>query len=195
MSVNPIDHPEQYEAIVLAGERSPGVAKLSGTALDHGWAKQEPKGSSGGETIQNGTKLVEFTVELYIWRDDQVDHFARWVAWRPILRRPIAKGASKALDIYHPQLDELGVTSVVCSKEGSLVPDGKGGATVALSFIQYAPPQPKAAGKPAGSSSKEGTSGPGAENKPPKKQKDPNQDLKDEVSKLTDQFNNPEGGT
>lgn len=189
MSVNPIDHPELYESFLLAGERSPGVCKLGGPMLDHGWAKQEPKGSSGGETIQNGTKLVEFTAELYLWRDSEVDHFARWVEWRPILRRPIAKGASKALDIYHPQLDELGVTSVVCAKEGSLEPDGRGGATVKLSFLQYAPPQPKAAGKPSGSSSQ--ASGADANGKPKPPKKDPNQDLKDEVDGLVDQFNNP----
>lgn len=187
--MNPLDHPEQYDRLILVDQPSPGICRLGGPMLDHGWEKQKPKGSSGAETVHNGDDLVEFTVELYLWRDDRVDHFAGWEAWRPLLRRPIAKGASKALDVYHPQLAELGVTSVVCSKEGSLEPDGKGGARVRLTFLQYRPPQPKAAGKPTGSAATApGGSTPGG-SKP--KGKDPNQDLKDQVSQLTDQFNQP----
>jgi hypothetical protein len=187
MSLNPIDHPDQYDAIVLADQRSPGVCKLGGPMLDHGWEKQEAKGSGGGETIQNGAKLVEFTCELYLWRDEKVDHFARWVEWRPLLRRPVQKGAAKALDIYHPQLAELGVTSVVCSKEGSLEPDGAGGAKVKLTFLQYAPAKPTAAGKPKGSTAQAGgaAAGPGKQKKEPR---DPNADKKAEAQALLDEF-------
>lgn len=193
--MNPVDHPEQYDSFLLADQRSPGICKLSGPMLDHGWQKQKAKGSGGGETIHNGDDLVEFNVELYLWRDDKVDHFAAWDAWRPLLRRPVAKGASKALDIYHPQLAELDVTSVVCTKEGTKEPDRKGGAVVKLSFLQYAPSKSNAAGKPAGSASagQGGTPGaPGAPNVP--KAKDPNQDLKDQVAELTDQFSEPGAG-
>jgi len=184
--MNPLDHPEQYDTIVLADQRSPGLCKLGGPMLDHGWQKQKPKGSSGAETIHNGDDLVEFTVELYLWRDERVDHFAGWEAWRPLLRRPIAKGSPKALDVYHPQLAELGVTSVVCSKEGSLEPDGKGGARVRLTFLQYAPPVAASSGKPGGSAA---TAPGGAANAP--KAPDPNQDLKDQIADLTEQFNRP----
>jgi uncharacterized membrane protein YgcG len=115
-----------------------------------------------------------------------------------VLLTPIKAGNPMALDIFHPQLDGLGISSVVVKQRSNPQPDGKGGATVKLKFLQYSPPKKKPGnGKPKGSKSG-GTSGGGADGgggknggptdqgKP--KKPDPNQKLKDEVDDLTDEL-------
>jgi hypothetical protein len=149
---NPVDHHELYDVFVLAGQESPGVCKLGMPTRDYGWEKSEPAGSDGGEVSNKGKKLMEFEVELYLWKDPatNVDHFARWESWKQILLTPVAKSAPKALDCYHPQLDGLGITSVVAKAWNEPQPDGKGGGIVKIKFLEYAPakPKPKGSGKP-----------------------------------------------
>jgi hypothetical protein len=153
MAVDPVSNPSAYDKIILAGKESPGRAKLNFPTRDEGWEKQESKGEEGGETVPNGPKLIDFEVELYLWKERMrgIDHFARWEAWKPLLLKPVAKGARRALDIYHPQLDGLGITSVVVGTWTEPQPDGKGGGTVKLKFIQYKPSKPKSTKKPSGS--------------------------------------------
>lgn len=185
---NPVDTPELYDVLFLAGVETPGLCKLSMPELDEGWEKQESKGSSGGETVHNGAKLVEFEAEIYLWKEfGGFDWFAEWESFKPILQTPIQKNASKALDIYHPQLEGLGIGSVVVKSRTEPQPDGKGGATVKIKFLQYAPPKPKAAGKPKGSAGAGGGAGGGSEGAKP----DPNQDLKDEIEAKTEELSGP----
>lgn len=189
---NPVDTPELYDVLYLAGLESPGLCRLNVPEIDEGWEKQEAKGSAGGETVCNGRKLAEFDCELYLWRETWnsggYDWFAAWEAWKPILLTPIAKNAPKALDIYHPQLEGLGIGSVVVQSWTEPQPDGTGGATVRIKFLQYAPPKPKPSGKPKGSAGAGGggPGGGGAEEKP-----DPNQDIKDEIAAKTEELNAP----
>lgn len=188
---NPVDQPNLYEALVLAGARSPGRLRLSFPLRVEGWDTQKAKGSSGGETVHNGRELSEFDAELYLWRDRSrgVDHFAGWDTFKPVLLAPIAKNAPKALDIYHPQLEGIGITSVVVRSWTEPQPDGRGGATVKIKFLEYAPPKPKAAGKPGGSKSGGAGGGPGGPGGSAPKEPDPNQDLKDAIAAKTEEFN------
>ena len=185
---NPVDTPELYDVFYLAGLESPGICAFTGLpTLDLGWEPQQPKGSDGGATVRGGTKLVEFEVSIRLWRDAAtgIDHFAMWDTFKSILDTPIAKNASKALDIYHPQLEGLGIGSVVVKSKTEPAPNGDGTATAKIKFLQYKPAKKKAgATKPGGS--KGGGSGGTADaaQKP-----DPNQDIKDEVASLTSEFN------
>lgn len=184
---SPVATPSLYESFYLAGKRSPGVCRFTGLpTADEGWKKQEPKGSDGGETVRDGRKLIEFEVELYLFVDVTTgrDDFAAWPAFRELLLTPIKKNAMKALDIYHPILEGLGIASVVVSSwgPGEPMPDGKGGGTVKIKFLQYAPPKKKSgSGKPKGSKSS-GQAGPGE--KP-----DPNADIKAKVAAATEEYN------
>ena len=131
LGVNPIDHPDLYDSIILAGRVSPGRARVSMPMRTEGWEKQKAKGADGAEAVNNGADLIEFDVELYLWRDERVDHFEAWEDWSPVLLTPVKAGNPMALDIYHPQLDGLGISSVVVKQRSNPQPDGKGGATVA----------------------------------------------------------------
>jgi hypothetical protein len=187
---NPVDDPDLYDCFFLAGIQSPGVCKMNVPETDEGWEKQESKGNSGGETIHNGRKLIEFDAELYLWKETWQkgfqDWFEAWEQFKPILSKPVAKNANKALDIYHPQLEGLGIGSVVVKGWTEPVPDGQGGATVKIKFLQYAPPKPKAAGKPKGSAGAGGGGAGGANEKP-----DPNADVKAQIAAQIDELSKP----
>lgn len=172
---NPVDLPELWDTFVLSGKRSPGICKFPSIPRVEGWEKQVPKGTTGGITVHNNQPPIDFEVEIYLWKDENVDHFARWEEWKTILMTPIKKNNPKALDIYHPQLDGIGVRSVVPSTRAEYVPDGKGGATVKWKFLEYRPPKPLKAQAPNGAVTV-------------KKKSDPNADLKAEVADLTKKF-------
>ena len=180
---NPASIPDAYDSFFLAGKQSPGVCRFTGLpVVEEGWKKQEPKGKDGGELDRSGRPLIEFAVSIYLWDEPSIglDHFAAWDDFLEVILTPIAKSSQKALDIYHPLLERLGIGSVVVKSWGQPVPDGKGGATASIAFIQYAPPKKTATGKPKGSKSG------GGEGEGP----DPNQDVKDEAKKALEDFNN-----
>lgn len=177
---SPVKSPEAYDTFVLAGIESPGQCKFSMPVRDEGWDQQQGKSGSPGETVHNGPKGMAFDVELYLWEDPAtgIDYFAEYESFIQVLKTPTKKGASKALDIYHPQLEGLGITSVVVKSWSQPQPDGMGGGTAKISFLEYLPSKPKGAGgKPKGSKSSD-------KGDPP----DPNQDLKDELDSLTEEY-------
>jgi hypothetical protein len=181
--VNPVDLPEMWDTFTLAGLRSPGICKFPDLIRDEGWDVQVPKGSTGGNTVHNNTKPISFGVELRLWKDAYVDHFDRWEDWKGLLVIPIKKDSPKALDILHPQLEGLGIRSVVAQTRAEYIPDGRGGATVKWKFLEYRPIQPAKSQGPNGSKG----SGAGSTSTQQKKS-DPNADLKKEVEELTKQF-------
>ncbi len=175
---NPVDMPELWDTFLLAGRRSPGLCKFPTLPKrDEGWDVQVPKGTTGGNTIHNNQPPVKFSVELRLWKDDKVDHFARWEDWKDILQTPVKANDPKALDIWHPQLEGLKIRSVVVASRAEYVPDGYGGARVTWDFLEYRPPATKKAQAPAGSKSSSTT-----------KKNDPNADLKKEIEELTVRF-------
>lgn len=187
MAVNPYDNPELYDVFLLGGQISPGVCTFNFPTRLEGWDVQVPKGSSGGNTVRKDQPPVEFEVTLLLWRDEFVDHFAAWDAWKAILTKPIAKNAPKALDIYHPQLADLQIRSVVVKPHTEPQPlSGKmtGAATVKIGFLEYKPIKTAATVAPNGSTTGVALAGEGA--KP-----DPNADLKAQIANLTAQLQKP----
>jgi hypothetical protein len=176
--INPLDHPEAYEHIVLAGKRSPGVVTLSGHDRKIGWDIKKGPGQSGATTTRTSEDPVEFTCTFYLVRDDVqgIDDLQEWPTFLALIDSTVSGPTPKALDIYHPDLIIQGISSVVKGTVVGTVHDGKGGQTIAVKFLEYKPPKPKK-GSPSGSKTK------------PKAKSDPNQAALDELAKLTDQYN------
>jgi hypothetical protein len=183
---NPVTNPKLYDCIILAGVKSPGVCKFNGLPqVDEGWTKQEPKGNDGGETTRKGRGLLEFGVTLKLIKDPSTgrDDFAQWPAFREVLKTPIKKNDQRALDIYHPILEGLDISSVVVAKwgPGEPMPDASNTGLVQIDFLQYSPPKKTSGGKPKGSKGP-GQGGDGAA-------PDPNADIKAELEQATQEFN------
>lgn len=160
---NPIDNQDLYDAIVVEGKRSPGVATLSGHDREFGWDVKKAQGQAGAAITRTSEDLAEFTVKFDLTdRDD----FNAWPAFQKHLEQSVTRAqTTKALAIYHPDLARNRITSVVVKKIGGIVHDDKGGQSVTVAFIEYAPPKKK---KPAGP--------------------DPNQKELDEIAKLTKKY-------
>ena len=183
---NPVDNPEAYDVLVLAGLESPGICKLTVPTRETGWDQQQGKDGSAGESVQNGTKGLEIQCEFYLWKDPAtgIDHFAEWDSFVLLLKEPTKKNSPKALDIYHPSLENKGISSVVVKSWSNPQPDGVGGGTAKVVFLEYLPSKPKGAGgKPKGS--KAGGEGSGAQ------APDPNADVKAALESETQAYNDP----
>lgn len=170
---NPIDNESLYDAIVLAGKRSPGFVTLSGHDRNEKWDVKEADGHGGASTTYKGEQIAQFSASFYLVKDPvlDLDEFAAWDTFAALIRSTLPKkGLPKALDVYHPDLAANDIKSVCKASIGGMTHDGKGGATVVVKFIEYRPPKKKG-GTPAGSKPK-----------PPKP--DPNADLKAQIDEL-----------
>ena len=172
---NPVDDEDLYEAIVLGGVKSPGRVTLSGHDREIDWDVKQGPGLSGATTTFKVEKPCEFTATFYLVLDpaEGINDYDDWPQFLDVINSTVAGKTPKALDIYHPDLASNGIKSVVKKSVGGVIHDGKGGATIAVKFLEYKPPKPKG-GSPKGSKTTKKT--------------DPDQAALDELAKLTKQY-------
>jgi len=188
--VNPVDDSDLYDALVLGGRVSPGVCVISGLKSEQKWDVKEADGQDGASTTHKGAQLRRFTATFTLAKDEQGDDFAAWESYAALIESTVAGKDPVALDCYHPLVAAAGLTAVVKGSVGQLVPDGKGGATVAVELLEYRPPKKKS-GSPQGSKSK-APGGPGAPGAPPgQAAPDPNAQAKADLAKLVEEANAP----
>ena len=171
--INPIDHGDAYDAVVLAGQRSPGVVKISGHDRKIGWDVKKGPGQSGASMTRTSEDPVEITLTFYLASPEDIE---AWPAFDGLIRSSVSGAAPKALDVYHPDLVMNRISSLVLSSFGGVVHDGKGGQTITVKMMEYKPPKPKG-GSPKGSKAK----------KQPDPN-DPNAAALAELARLTDEY-------
>lgn len=150
MGWNPLQHPIDY--ILLAKQKSPGIAVVGqGKPADapSKWDERQGYGLSGAWLFYTGDGLAHFNVLLKLYT---VADWNNWHAWKKlVMRRPLTKADAaggilprpKALDIWHPILEELGIKSVVV--ENRIQPqltDETGEWTIEIVFAQFRQPKP-----------------------------------------------------
>jgi hypothetical protein len=144
--VNPLDFEELYNAIELAGARSPGRVTLSGHDRKIEWDVKKGTGLSGATTTPKAVPPIEFTATFYLVRDDAqgIDQLAEWPSFLAIVESTVNGSKAKAVDIYHPDLASQTppITSVCKASVGGVTHDGKGGQTVVVKFQEYRAPKP-----------------------------------------------------
>ena len=149
--VTPVDY------IVLAGKKSPGVARVTGATDKRKWDVQAGYGYSGGITIYRGKEISKFSVQLLLTSaQDWVD----WAAWRTLIARPPNIVRPKAMTIEHPWLRMLDIHEV--SVEEVSQPeetDATGTWTVTIKFLEFRMPTPSLA-KPDAAKPKDDNSDP-----------------------------------
>jgi len=168
--VDPLNDPDLYDHIELGGIVSPGIVTLSGHDRKIGWDIKKGNAQSGATTTRTCDEPVEFTASFYLADEDDFD---AWPTFLAVIDATVSGKTPKAVDVYHPDLAENGIKSVVKGTVAGAVHDGMGGVTRVVKFLEYKPPRP-AGGSPNGSKS-------GAASKAP----DPNQAALDEIAKLT----------
>lgn len=168
--INPIEDEDLYDVITLGGVRSPGIVKISGHKRKVDWDIKQAKGQKRATTELKAIPLVEFTCEFAL---TDADDWEKWPAFLELINSTVAGPKPKALDIYHPDLAEQDIKSVVKAETQGTKHDGKGGQSKVVVFQEYGPPTPKG-GAPTASKVKP--------------ENDPNAAAKAELAALTAQY-------
>lgn len=179
---NPLDNPELYDAVSIGGVLSPGVCIIGDVKRKNSWDVKKGKGTLGATITFTGREPISFSIEFLLWTPD---HFTQWGTFQKQFEFDPTKKAVTAISIFHPQLSDLGIDSVVCESIGIKKDKGKKLWSVEIGLLEYFPP-PKAAatGTPSGSKSSSDA------NKPPGSPPDPIADAQQaEIANLLKQAN------
>ncbi len=172
---NPVDDEDLFDAIELAGQRSPGFIKsITGHERKVNWDVKDGNGQSGASSTLKSIPLRTPSVTFYLADDEDTD---AWPAFRELCYSTISGAKPKALDIYHPDLAATGIRSVTLGSMGGVAHDGKGGQTITVVFQEYALPKPKGGAATGSSSSAKKNAAP-----------DPNAAANAELARLTKQY-------
>lgn len=141
----------EADAIRVAGVWSPGLCVISKAGMIFTWDKRKGYGLGGAWLIFTGDDLAEFDITWTFWRQDQVD------AWKAFQKtnfskppaQPQLNGAflpniprPKALGVYNPILNELGINQMVPKNIGQFRQIVIGKWEKTCSFYQFNPPKP-----------------------------------------------------
>lgn len=139
------------DAIRISGVWSPGLCVVSKAGIPFNWDKQKGWGLGGAWLIFTGDDLSEFDITWTFWRQDQID---LWKAFQKTNfskppAQPQLNGAflpqvprPKALQVYNPILNELGITQMVPKHIGQFSQPSLGKWQKTISFFQFKPPVP-----------------------------------------------------
>ncbi|HSC86378.1 MAG TPA: hypothetical protein VLC09_03880 [Polyangiaceae bacterium] len=147
MTWDPFKDPIDY--FKLSGRKSPGLATVAGIAPPQKWDERNGYGLSGATIVFTGLGLAKFSCEIELTTSEE---WADWVAFRALLAPPKIGRRPRALDIWHPYLEDEGIKSVQVESRTMPKPTDTGSKLITIDFIQYRRPK-LALVKPDGSQS------------------------------------------
>jgi len=189
--MNPIDHPDLFETVTIAGVTWSGTVEVTGLDYAMGWDVQEADGSSGATCTRKGRVLAKPTIRFDIIYDPSkgIDQFAEWYdTWVPLLKSCFAGEEPVGLTIEYPDAQALEVSSFLVDKIGMVVRDplDYGHASVDVSFIQFAPAKKVSTKSAGGSKGKNAGAGSGESDG-----YDPNDPINKRVDELNELLDGP----
>ena len=138
--LSPLSNPQSWDVIQVGQQTSPGLCTLSGFKRANEWDVKKGKGTIGGTVTYVARPPAKGTITFQLWTEQ---HFTQWLAFLPLLKYDPTKKAVQAIDLYHPTLTMIDMTSFVTENVGAIEHAGNGLYTVVVDFLEYAPP-PKA---------------------------------------------------
>jgi hypothetical protein len=149
--IDPIGFPQVWDYVTVADHNSPGVCQVSGFRRDFEWDIKKGKGALGATISFVQRPPAKGTIKFLLWT---ADHFTQWDTFRPLLKYDPTKKSVQAIDLYHPSLADIDLSSVVTESIGAIVHEGQGLYSISVDFLEYFPPPKKSAtGTPSGSAS------------------------------------------
>jgi hypothetical protein len=135
MSFNPTTTPVDY--ILLANRRSPGIAEVNAANSPRRWDERRGYALSGARVVYRGIGLTRPIVTLRLYTDQD---WQDWHEWRDLVERPPVGERARALDIWHPILEDLQVTSVVVEDVLQPKQTADGEWSIDIKFIEFRRP-------------------------------------------------------
>jgi hypothetical protein len=126
------------DKINVAGQLSPGACEISRGFAPNKWDERNGYGLSGSTLIFRGIGLATFTVKIRMWTDEQL---AEWETWKQIIDRPVSRKYPRALKVWHPILEDMGVSAAIVEKRGQLTKKNTGDWEVEIYFKEYRKPK------------------------------------------------------
>lgn len=140
MSFLPLKDPVDF--VTFAGQRTPGVAEITGLEKVFVWDERKGGGRSGSYPAYKRIDLATFTVTLRITEDD---HWDAWHKLYPALSREPSGKNARAFDVWHPILEDHKITSVVIEKISQPMAMGDGEFQIEIRCKEFRPPKPSVA--------------------------------------------------
>ncbi len=135
MAWDPLTQPCDY--ILLGGQQSPGYADVIGAWDEREFAVRQPPFTTGAVIIFKRRKLAEFSVRFRLYT---LEHHVEFAVWRAVVdAKPNARTKAKALDIWHPLLEQLDIKSAVVKAVGQLEQTDNGEWSISVSFSESRP--------------------------------------------------------
>lgn len=136
MSWNPIDEPVDY--FILAGQRSPGTAVVEGASTPRRWDERRGYALSGATIVFRGVMLAHFKIYVYLCTTED------WNAWNdfmPLVARPPYGERPRALEIWHPFLEQHGIRAVGVEDLKQPVESEPGIWKIEIDLVEYRRPE------------------------------------------------------
>lgn len=137
MTWDPISRPIDY--VILAGQRSPGIATIEGLGAPREWVERRGYGLSGASIRYRGNRLAHFKLILRLTTPED---WTNWHAWRPIVQRPPLGERARSMEIIHPLCEMWEIRSVVVENVLAPVQAPEGWWTITVEVIEYRQPIP-----------------------------------------------------
>lgn len=145
MTFSPLTTPIDY--VLLAGERSPGVADVTGADSVRELQERRGYGLGGAFVVYKGIKLIKPKITLKLFTPE---HWEAWHEWKRIVERPPTGRRARAVDIWHPILEDQGVTSVLIESVSQPTQTADGEWSIVIACTEYRRPV-RALATPSGS--------------------------------------------
>lgn len=146
---------EELSVLVLTSGRltlvSPGVVALSSPGGVINWKDQQAPGQNGMISVRGPDPISEFDATFFLSGDrvdpEGRDEFDRWDEFQRMIDSTTAGPKPFAVTVFHPDLARLNIVDVVKKSVGLMQHDGKGGASIKVSFRVHKPPKPQPSAK------------------------------------------------
>lgn len=134
---NPISEPVNY--IILAGSRSPGLCDVTEAASQRRWDERRGFGLSGATSVFRGVALAHPVVTFRLYSEQD---WLEWALFALLLVKPPPMVRPRAMEIWHPILEDLDIKAVGVEKLDQPIQTGDGEWSIKCKFIEYRKLQP-----------------------------------------------------
>jgi hypothetical protein len=139
-SLSPFEDPKLWDTITIGGQDWYGLFKIRGAARQYVWDTKDAPGVEGANQTYRGKRPKVFHIDFYIWTND---FWLQWEDFSQNFKYSGVKGDVQPVEIYHPSLDAIDISQILCRDLGALERVSDDGMwMVSVEVEEFFPPLP-----------------------------------------------------